>query len=93
MFRVLPAYATALALVAFTANHNKDAPAALQRNHDTVFEYCLESLPLNFVLMNNLIGFGGCGVVRFLFLMILSLALSLLLLKLSLFLFCSISGV
>ncbi|KAL4517234.1 hypothetical protein Ndes2437B_g06839 [Nannochloris sp. 'desiccata'] len=60
--RVLPAYATALALVAFGVNHNKDAPAALQRNHDTVFEYCLESLPLNFVLMNNLIGFGGCGV-------------------------------
>lgn len=60
---MLPAYATALALVAFSVNHNKDAPAALQRNHDTVFEYCLKSLPLNFVLMNNLIGFGGCGVV------------------------------
>jgi hypothetical protein len=60
---VLPAYGTALALVAFGVNHNKDAPSALQRNHDTVFEYCIESLPLNFVLMNNLIGFGGCGAV------------------------------
>ena len=60
---MLPAYITAIALVVFTVDHSKEAPAILSRNHDTVFEYCLESLPLNFVLMNNLIGFGGCGVV------------------------------
>ena len=64
VLRVLPAYGTALLLVALAVNHSKDAPPALRRNHDTVMEYCPGSLPLNFVLMNNLVGFGGCGVVR-----------------------------
>jgi hypothetical protein len=41
----------------------QDADPALRANHDTVFEYCPGSLPLNFVLMNNVVGFGGCGVV------------------------------
>ena len=64
MLRVLPAYATALALIAFGIDHSKNAPPELRNNHDTVFEYCPKSLILNFVLLNNILGFGGCGVVR-----------------------------
>ena len=63
VLRVLPPYATALALMALAIDHTRNADPALQRNHDTVFEYCPTSLPLNFVLANNVVGFGGCGVV------------------------------
>jgi hypothetical protein len=41
----------------------QDADPALRANHDTVFEYCPDTMPLNFLLLNNLAGFGGCGVV------------------------------
>jgi len=46
-------------------SHLQTADPALRHNHDTVFEYCPGSLPLNFVLLNNIIGFGGCGVVSY----------------------------
>jgi len=63
VLRVMPPYLTSLMLVAFAIDHSAGADPALRRNHDTVFEYCPGSLPLNFVLLNNLVGFGGCGVV------------------------------
>ena len=61
---MLPSYATTIALIALTINHTKTAPPALTPVHNTVFEYCSVSLPLNFLFLNNMVGFGGCGVVR-----------------------------
>jgi peptidoglycan/LPS O-acetylase OafA/YrhL len=60
--RLLPAYASAVALVALAIDHSPHQKPHLRRNHDVVFEYCPGSLPLNFLFLNNAVGFGGCGV-------------------------------
>jgi peptidoglycan/LPS O-acetylase OafA/YrhL len=60
LYKLLPPYFTTMLLIAFTIPH-ENIPPPLVKNHNTVFEYCHLSLPLNFVSLNNFIGFGGCG--------------------------------
>jgi hypothetical protein len=46
-----------------TPPHSLPSPSS-RHNHDQVFGYCHLSWPLNFVFLNNAVGFGGCGTVR-----------------------------
>lgn len=61
--RIVPAYFSTLLLLASAVDHSDGLPAALKRNHDTLFAYCPTTLPLNFVFLNNLAGLAGCGIV------------------------------
>jgi peptidoglycan/LPS O-acetylase OafA/YrhL len=62
LYKLLPPYFTTMLLIAFTIPHDhENIPPLLVNNHNTVFEYCHLSLPLNFVFLNNFFGFGGCG--------------------------------
>ena len=64
MLRIVPAYTTSLLAVTFLVDHSPNQPRPLQLNRETCMAMCPTYLPLNFIFLNNLAGFGGCAVVR-----------------------------
>lgn len=62
VLKLIPPYFSTMVLIALFIEHRPDKlHPSLKANHNTVFEYCHLTLPLNFLLMNNFVGFGGCG--------------------------------
>lgn len=61
--KLLPAYLLTMLAVGWGIDHKLPAGSTLQLNHDSQMMYCDKSLPLNFMLFSNVVGFGGCGVV------------------------------
>ena len=61
---MLPDYFAVQIAIALWIDHQLPINHPLRDNHDTCMEYCELSLPLNFLLSGNFVGFGGCGVVR-----------------------------
>lgn len=64
VLRMLPDYFAVQIAIALWIDHQLPINHPLRDNHDTCMEYCQLSLPLNFLLSGNFVGFGGCGVVR-----------------------------
>lgn len=56
-----------------TASHPmQEIPERMKASYDVMFSHCQQTMPLSFVLLNNFVGFGGCGVVRFYLYLVLS---------------------
>lgn len=60
--KILPAYAIALLFTYFGIPHGNTIPWNMKRNHDVAFEYCPHTFPLSMLLLNNIVGFSGCGL-------------------------------
>lgn len=46
----------------FTIPHGDSIPGHMKSNHDVMFAYCPQTLPLSVLLLNNFVGFGGCSL-------------------------------
>ena len=60
--KILLPYAVVLLLTYFGIPHGKSIPVKMQANHDVMFGYCPQTLPLSLLLLNNFVGFGGCSL-------------------------------
>lgn len=60
--RVLLPYFLTLIAIYFIVPHSESIPIHMKVNHDVMFAYCPQTLSLSFFLLNNFIGFGGCGI-------------------------------
>lgn len=60
--RVVIPYIVTLFLIYFGLPHLKSIPDHMKANYNVMFSYCPKTWPLSLFLLNNFIGFGGCGV-------------------------------
>lgn len=60
--RIMIPYLFIILLIYLTIPHGESTPRHMKANHDVIFAYCPTTLPLSFLLLNNFIGFGGCGL-------------------------------
>eukprot|EP00890_Picochlorum_soloecismus_P006522 jgi/Picsp_1/695/NSC_00689-R1_hypothetical protein CHLNCDRAFT_50241 [Chlorella variabilis] len=60
--RMLLPYVATLLLIAYAVPHEQSESSGNHTSHDVAFGFCPRTFPLNLVLLNNFIGFGGCGV-------------------------------
>lgn len=47
-----------------TLHWMQEIPERMKASYNVMFSHCQQTMPLSFVLLNNFVGFGGCGVVR-----------------------------
>ena len=55
-----------------TLHWMQEIPERMKASYDIMFSHCQQTMPLSFILLNNFVGFGGCGVVRYCLYLVLS---------------------
>ncbi|KAI8108629.1 hypothetical protein M9434_006652 [Picochlorum sp. BPE23] len=60
--RLLVPYFATLVAIHFMLPQQQEIPERMKASYDVMFSHCQQTMPLSFVLLNNFVGFGGCGV-------------------------------
>lgn len=60
--KIMIPYILALLMTYFTIPHGDSIPGHMKSNHNVMFAYCPQTLPLSLLLLNNFVGFGGCSL-------------------------------